>query len=317
MESFGARLKHERERQKITLDDVAIATKIGTRMLKALEEEQFDQLPGGIFNKGFVRAYARHLGIDEEQAVADYLAATGPAEPIREPETVLNALAVRADESRNLKEPGTDDLPWDKLAIVLLIVALGFAIWGWRNRKQNHAAFGQPSSAAVADSAVAAPAPPAAQPPASGDATPAATGPATSPADTTPAPTEPAASNPTMSSPAPQSVSPSPQAQDQVAPPVPAGAFLLLIHAHDDSWLDVTADGKDIAHELLPAGAQRYVEAQREIVVKAGNVGGLELTFNGKKLPPQGAPDEVKTLRFDSGGLQVSAVGPHPLANPS
>src|SRR5882757_3049338 len=44
-------------------------------MLRALEEEHFDQLPGGVFNKGFVRAYARQVGLDEEEAVTDYLAA--------------------------------------------------------------------------------------------------------------------------------------------------------------------------------------------------------------------------------------------------
>src|SRR5271157_5772889 len=44
-------------------------------MLRALEDEHFDQLPGGVFNKDFVRAYARQVGLDEEETVADYLAA--------------------------------------------------------------------------------------------------------------------------------------------------------------------------------------------------------------------------------------------------
>jgi hypothetical protein len=44
-------------------------------MLRAIEEEHFDQLPGGVFNKGFVRAYARQVGLDEEEAITDYLAA--------------------------------------------------------------------------------------------------------------------------------------------------------------------------------------------------------------------------------------------------
>ena len=75
MESFGARLKREREQRKITLDDISLATKIGTRfLLAALEEEHFDQLPGGIFNKGFVRSYARHLGLDENQTISDFVA---------------------------------------------------------------------------------------------------------------------------------------------------------------------------------------------------------------------------------------------------
>ena len=61
--------------RNISLDEIAATTKIGTRLLRALEDEQFDQLPGGIFNKGYVRAYAKYVGIDEEQAVADYLQA--------------------------------------------------------------------------------------------------------------------------------------------------------------------------------------------------------------------------------------------------
>src|SRR5215831_17727322 len=78
---FGDRLRSERERQQYSLDDVAASTKISTRMLRALEEEKFNQLPGGIFNKGFVRAYATFLKMDEEQAIADYLEAAGEAPP--------------------------------------------------------------------------------------------------------------------------------------------------------------------------------------------------------------------------------------------
>src|ERR1700720_541778 len=87
VESFGARLKREREQRKITLDDISLATKIGTRFLTALEEEHFDQLPGGIFNKGFVRAYARCLHMNEDQAIADYIAATGASTPAQNSDT--------------------------------------------------------------------------------------------------------------------------------------------------------------------------------------------------------------------------------------
>src|SRR5580704_15242899 len=81
--SFGEKLKQEREKRKITLEQISVSTKIGTRMLQALEEDKFGQLPGGIFNKGFVRAYARCVGIDEDQTVADYLQASGDAPPPR------------------------------------------------------------------------------------------------------------------------------------------------------------------------------------------------------------------------------------------
>ncbi len=79
MGTFGERLRREREMRNISLEEIAAVTKIGTRLLRALEDEQFDQLPGGIFNKGYVRAYAKYVGIDEEQAVADYLQAAHEA----------------------------------------------------------------------------------------------------------------------------------------------------------------------------------------------------------------------------------------------
>jgi cytoskeletal protein RodZ len=73
--AFGEKLRKQREQRGIGLDAISNTTKISTRMLRALEEEHFDQLPGGVFNKGFVRAYARQIGLDEEEAVSDYLAA--------------------------------------------------------------------------------------------------------------------------------------------------------------------------------------------------------------------------------------------------
>ncbi len=81
MGAFGERLRRERELRGISLDEIAATTKIGTRLLRALEDEQFELLPGGIFNKGYVRAYAKYVGIDEEQAVADYLLAVQDVVP--------------------------------------------------------------------------------------------------------------------------------------------------------------------------------------------------------------------------------------------
>jgi len=71
---FGNKFRKAREKKELSLDDVANVTKIGSRMLQAIEDERFDQLPGGVFNKGFIRAYAKHLGLNDEDAVTDYLA---------------------------------------------------------------------------------------------------------------------------------------------------------------------------------------------------------------------------------------------------
>jgi cytoskeletal protein RodZ len=73
--AFGEKLRKQREQRGLALDAISNITKISPRMLRALEEEHFDQLPGGVFNKGFVRAYARQVGLNEEEAITDYLAA--------------------------------------------------------------------------------------------------------------------------------------------------------------------------------------------------------------------------------------------------
>jgi cytoskeleton protein RodZ len=70
---FGDKFRTAREKKELSLDDVSNVTKIGARMLRAIEQEHFDDLPGGVFNKGFIRAYAKHLGLDAEEAVSDYL----------------------------------------------------------------------------------------------------------------------------------------------------------------------------------------------------------------------------------------------------
>lgn len=73
MASFGEVLKRERELREISLRQIAEATKINIRYLEALEENRFEVLPGGLFNKGFIRAYSTFIGIDGEAMVNSYL----------------------------------------------------------------------------------------------------------------------------------------------------------------------------------------------------------------------------------------------------
>jgi len=71
--SFGDELRRERELRRISLREVAEATKINLRYLEALERNDFEHLPGGIFNRGFVKAYAQFIGIDAETMVTAYI----------------------------------------------------------------------------------------------------------------------------------------------------------------------------------------------------------------------------------------------------
>jgi cytoskeleton protein RodZ len=75
--NFGERLKREREMREVTLNEVTQATRIGPRFLEALENEDWAKLPGGVFNRGFVRAIARFLGLDEESLLSEYDLARG------------------------------------------------------------------------------------------------------------------------------------------------------------------------------------------------------------------------------------------------
>ncbi len=104
MGAFGEKLRQQREQRGIELDAISNTTKISTRMLRALEDEHFDQLPGGVFNKGFVRAYARHVGLDEEETVADYLAALRESE--LPPQSALPDSRSPAAKSTPVAEPG-------------------------------------------------------------------------------------------------------------------------------------------------------------------------------------------------------------------
>lgn len=73
MASFGEELRRERELRQISLREVAEATKINLRYLQAMEGNDFADLPGGVFNRGFVRAYCQFIGVDPEAMVNAYL----------------------------------------------------------------------------------------------------------------------------------------------------------------------------------------------------------------------------------------------------
>jgi cytoskeleton protein RodZ len=290
MESFGAKLKQERERRGVTLDEIALSTKISTRFLRALEDERFEQLPGGIFNKGFVRAYARHLGMDETQTIADYLEATGETQPAKKADAFesVEVQEVRTEVRKEDNSGGISAIPWGTLAGALLIVAIGLGIWGFYSREKVSKPAEPPSSTTNL---------PSASPSESSAALPSSTTTAAQSQTSTASPTPQEAPSSTQTSvPGPSSGSTTP------------GSFTVRVRAREDSWVSITADGNRIMMDTLVAPAERSVEARSSVVVRAGNVGALDFWFNGAKLPPQGDYDEPKTLSFAGNGLQPPVV---------
>ncbi|MCP5109577.1 MAG: helix-turn-helix domain-containing protein [bacterium] len=65
-------LSQHRARRGVTLEQIAQSTKISLRFLRAIEAEQFEQLPGGIFNTSYIRQYAAAVGLDEDTLLASY-----------------------------------------------------------------------------------------------------------------------------------------------------------------------------------------------------------------------------------------------------
>jgi cytoskeletal protein RodZ len=308
LESLGARLKREREERKITLDEISLSTKIGTRFLIAIEEGHFEELPGGIFNKNFVRAYARSVGADEALAVAEYELATSPKLPEGQvdpgtglhPPSSAPVLIFPDEDAGN----GASRVPWEWFAVTLLVVAFGVTLWGFVSREKSS----RPTVIPPAGAGSAVPtAPTVAEPlgqPTPSTHTPTATT-NTGGGNSVPSPSDstPAAATETSASVTPATAS-SGANPASASPASSPAAFLVQIKARQDSWVTISADGRQVMQDTLYASAERSVGAHNQIVIKTGNAGALEISFNGNKLPAQGAYNQVKTLTFDPKGLK-------------
>lgn len=71
-ETFGPRLRAERERRGISLDTIATVTRVGTDLWEGLERNDFSRWPSGIFARAFVRDYARAVGLDADEIVDEF-----------------------------------------------------------------------------------------------------------------------------------------------------------------------------------------------------------------------------------------------------
>ncbi len=318
MGSFGDKLKRERELRGVTLEEISKQTKIGTRALKALEDEHFEQLPGGIFNKGFVRAYAKFLGLDEEQAVADFMAAQGDREA-QKPD-LMASLAVKAEAQRRSEiaasggEKGGSTSTWVTLAILVLLTAGAAAgVRYYKMKKEAAVLAARPQVTTPAPQPVTPVTTPAdatlnAAPVDSATADPNAAQMGTSPTGVVPGQTTGGTANPTGT------VSGSATSATTVpgstpTPNVPGGSATntkpanaakrpieLQIHVSKATWVSVQADGKPEVAETLRDSATKTVVAQEKIVITTGN--SVDVTCNGKPLGILGADNQRSQVKI-------------------
>jgi cytoskeleton protein RodZ len=125
--TFGERLKRERELREVPPEEITLATRIGPRFLEALENEDWDKLPGGVFNRGFVRSIARYLGLDEEAFLAEYdLAHSAHAQLVEQKHAAQKA------ENRTPQTPLWIPVTMVLLVLVLLAGLVFGGIFAWR-----------------------------------------------------------------------------------------------------------------------------------------------------------------------------------------
>jgi len=277
----------------VSLDEIAESTKIGTRLLRALEEEQFDLLPGGIFNKGFVRAYAKYLGMDEEQAVADYLHAAGDEEP----DVQLVAQPHDLAESRYAEPASESRRGFPLVPVLVLVVVVAAGLGGWKIYQQymlqrqasqaQREALQASEAAGASNSSIA-----------------------NNPGQGSPSrPSAEAANQP----PASASTPALPAANSSAA----ASGFQVEVKTTGRAWLSLKADGNIEVRGVLNADQSRTLHANKESVVVTGNAGATQVLFQGQPVPIPGGMNEARVLVFHPNGLQPAAPPSARPASPS
>ena len=124
MSSIGNILRTERETQGRTLTEVSKAVYIKTKYLSALEEENFAAIPGEVYVKGFIRAYASYLGMDGEELVAQY---DGPSESILLQKETPTAVTESGKGRRRRRRKAVS---WPEITIIVgVILFILLIVW--------------------------------------------------------------------------------------------------------------------------------------------------------------------------------------------
>ncbi|HEX8735634.1 MAG TPA: helix-turn-helix domain-containing protein [Pyrinomonadaceae bacterium] len=135
--TLGEKLRQAREARGISISEVAEQTRISALYLEAIENNDYRTLPGGIFNKGFVKSFAKFVGVDEQEALQDYsqLLAEQGAESGDDPKTYRPEV-LTDDYSRSSM------LPTLIFAFIILALLTGGILWGlnYYQNSQNHVA---------------------------------------------------------------------------------------------------------------------------------------------------------------------------------
>ena len=306
MESIGEFFKQVRETKGLTIDEVASKTRIRTDFVKALEEGNFAKLPDQVFARGFVRSYARSLGLDEEDAIDRFAQSAGA---YYDKQGERERLKVKQAEEERKRQSNRKAVA---IAIGIAILTLIFLLSREQSSllvrrstsdlpasasKRTAPPISEPQDAPLSQTPeVVPPTPPA--PKAKPSESPAVpptkpsegnnTGPLTVPASTASVVSEPVA-------PAPSSLgSDGPLGGISLeGSGAGEGQLALDLEATELSWVVVQIDGGSPQEALLRPGEKASWKGQDQFTLTLGNAGGVKAALNGKPQKPFGPSGKV------------------------
>lgn len=247
----------------MSLADLHATTKVAVRLLAALEEDRYEELPPLAFTRGFVKSVAWELGLDPApllRAVESAMSKAGRRSPQGAPLEVAVIPAARTSSRRR-------GLAAAAVVMLLLTVAAAYSIY------RQMQAFDLPFPAAVTPAAEPLPAPEIPGP--------AATTPPSSPAATLRAASSPPAGAP------PQTAAGS------------GGTVTVEVSATGRSWIRVVARDTLLYEGFITAGQRRRWQSVGPVTVRVGNAGAVSLSVNGRVLGVVGRSGEVVERTFN------------------
>jgi cytoskeletal protein RodZ len=295
MTSIGDTLRRERIRRGLELEQVASETKIGLHLLEAMEADQFDRLPGGVFTRSFLRQYAHALGLDEEEVIAslkeqfDEPPEPLPAPPPKQRFPNLPQMPQFDDVRDRLRSDSSlGALAW--VVVVALLCAGVYKLWQ------------RPRTTPIAQTAVSSPKP----------------APATSTEVKPSVPPPPEASKPefrpavvsdngTISLPPPPR---QPTPSDTVAAHDAAEAVRVAFTSSEPVWVSIKSDGTRAYSGTIEGQEPKQFDAARKMVVLVGNAGALKTSLNGKPVGPFGSAGEIRLVMFTPEGAHIIQRAP-------
>jgi len=315
MKDLGQFLRDKREERGMSLEEVSVATKIGLRVLLAIEDGDLSKLPPKAFVRGFIQSYAKYLGLDVKEILNRFQEAVGTTNPKSIPIPEVNR--IESDLPGGVRKIITvTAIVFTIIAIIIIQRVISKREAEMRNGDVQ-AITGDDSplnlkgSPVPATSPVAPPTPvPSPTPNVVGHATPQVLGkyiaPATPAPTPTPQPTPKATSQPTPTpkpTPIPTSTpSPAPTATVTASTPMPTPEALvpqeIIIEALDKVTLKITIDSKPPQEVQLSADQIQTFKAKGKIKIFTPDGGAISIIQNGYDLGVPGNLGQPKTMVF-------------------